>query len=202
MKKLISMVVIMLVTSISLTAKTNQPTGIKQDTISVTQDTVTSDLLASSKSVQASEIDTINAAGNLLSEVNESLVPIVGIVFVFGMPVLIILTVLVFRHKKQKAQYELVAKALEAGKDIPEGLFGNKNEEVKNTFTKGIINTCTGIGVAILLWGLVEFKFASIGLLISCIGIGQIIIYCKLHTSQKDRKNTDIEQQGSKSNEK
>lgn len=128
---------------------------------------------------------------NLLSEIADNIVPLTGIVFIFGFPVLIVLIVFSYQHKKRKAQYELIAKAIEAGKDIPEGFLETRKSEVKNSFTTGIINTFAGVGLAILLWALVSLKFASIGLLITCIGIGQIIIYQVMHKPAGQNKESE-----------
>lgn len=129
-------------------------------------------------------------ANQLIKTVGNNLVPLTGIVFIFGSPIAIVLIVLSFRHKQKKAQYELIAKAIEAGKDIPEGVFQTDKREPRNNFTMGITNLFAGIGISILLWNLVALKFASIGLLISCVGIGQIIIYLVMKKSKKTQEET------------
>lgn len=200
MKKLVSLMVIMLFATISLTARNKDSINSPKDSTSIYQ-TVAANDSADFRTEPKEISNNKNEAIALLSSVNDNLVPLTGIVAVFGMPVLIILITFIYNHKKQKAQYELAAKALEAGKDIPEGLFGNKNTEEKNTLTKGVINTFAGIGIAILLWALVDIKFASIGVLVTCIGIGQIIIYRVMNPTSRKSGSNNIENRQNKEGE-
>lgn len=117
---------------------------------------------------------------------SEQLISIIAIVFVFSMPVLIVLITSIYRHKQRKAQYALAEKALETGHEIPQGLF---NERENNLLAKGVRNICVGVGVGILLW-LVTEEFFSIGIgsLIAIIGIGELIIY---QAQQNEKRKRD-----------
>lgn len=109
----------------------------------------------------------------------EVLVPIIAIVFSFGMPIVIVLLILLFKHKNKKAQCALAAKALEAGKDIPEGLFYKEElREGNSLMAKGIKNLFLGLGLGIFLWAITdEFGLGCIGFMIMFIGLGQIVIH-------------------------
>lgn len=99
-------------------------------------------------------------------------VAIVALVLIFGFPIFIIFIAFYFRYKSRRDQYKLVEKALAAGQPIPEGIF--KESLNRDTRTKGIKNTCLGIGLFILLWAFTDsFALGSIGLLIMFTGIGQ-----------------------------
>lgn len=117
---------------------------------------------------------------------DESIVSIIAIIAVFGMPVLIVLIVSIVNHKNKRAQYRLAEKALENGKDIPEGLF-TKTKEETNLRAKGIKNIFLGIGLGIFLWAITgEFGLGCIGFMIMFIGLGQWII---ASTGKKEENN-------------
>lgn len=106
----------------------------------------------------------------------EALVGVTAIVFIFGMPVLLIGLIFFFRYKNRKAKYRLVQQALECGQPLPESFF--KNVETTDIRTKGIKNVFLGIGLFIFLWALTgEFGLGCIGLLIMFTGFGQLVIY-------------------------
>ena len=114
-------------------------------------------------------------------------VPVIAILAVFGMPVFIILIVFVFRHKNKQAQYRLAEKALENGKDIPEGLF-KEIEKPTNIYAKGVKNAFLGLGLGIFLWALTgEFGLGCIGFMIMLMGIGQIVIHYTQKPSDKNK---------------
>lgn len=199
MKKFVSIMVIMLIASISFMAQNVHTVNPRQDSINTLQTSVPGDSIDLNTAEVCTDDESI--ASVLISEMSSNLIPAMGIIAVFGMPVFIILIVFIFQHKKQKAEYELAAKALEAGKDIPEGLFSTKKSEEKNTLTKGITNLFAGIGISILLWVLVDAKYASIGVLVTCIGIGQIIIYRIMNPASQKTENHNPENKHSKPGE-
>ena len=109
---------------------------------------------------------------------NSVLVPIVAIVFVFGLPVLLIFIIFAFRYKNRKAKYHLAEQALAAGQPLPESFFRELEPTYSNTRSKGIRNISVGIGLFIFLWAITEsFAIGCIGLLIMFTGIGQVVIY-------------------------
>lgn len=118
----------------------------------------------------------IEAKRGLLGELGGDIVPVVSIVFVFGMPVLVLFFFFFFRYKTRKTQYEAVVKALEAGREVPDELFlaGKK----KNLRSDGIMSIFTGLGLGIFLWAITgEFGIGCIGFMIMLIGIGQLIAH-------------------------
>ena len=117
------------------------------------------------------------------------LVPIFAIIFGCAVPVLIIFFIFWYRHKDKQAQYRLAEKALENGKDIPEGLF----KEVQGTtdvHAKGVKNAFLGLGLGIFLWALTgEFGLGCIGFMIMFMGIGQIVIHYTQNKQKPLEKN-------------
>ncbi|MBQ8672488.1 MAG: hypothetical protein IJ511_00295 [Bacteroides sp.] len=112
------------------------------------------------------------------------LIPIVAIIFTFGLPAIIIFTIFYFRHKNRKAKYRLAEQALAAGQPLPNGLF--KEIEQPNLRERGIKNIFLGIGLSIFLYAIGgEFSLACIGILVLCTGLGQIVCH---YTREKNDK--------------
>ena len=90
---------------------------------------------------------------------NEVYIPIFGIVFSIGGPVLILVIMLAQRHKKDLKRTEIITSAAESGKSIEEieNLLKvlntpKKASDGKNWLRLGII--LTGVGIGILFMGL------------------------------------------------
>ncbi|MDO4163080.1 MAG: DUF6249 domain-containing protein [Bacteroides sp.] len=123
---------------------------------------------------------------NLGNHTSESIVAIIAIVFIFGVPTFIVFIIFYFRHKNRKAKYELAERALAAGQPLPAEFF--KELTVKDNRTKGIRNIFTGLGLFIFLWACTEsFGLASIGLLVMFTGFGQVVIYYTQQPKDKDK---------------
>ncbi len=161
-------------------------------TTSSDSDSIASDSLTSLKSLAQDdngELKSLKAElkGFPFEDSAGLIVPVIAILAVFGMPVFIILIVFVFRHKNKQAQYRLAEKALENGKDIPEGLF-KEIEKPTNIYAKGVKNAFLGLGLGIFLWALTgEFGLGCIGFMIMLMGIGQIVIHYTQKPSDKNK---------------
>ena len=73
---------------------------------------------------------------DLNGNASETLIAITAIVFIFGLPLLIIFTIFFFRYKNRKAKYRLAEQALASGQQLPENFF--KETAATDTRTKGI----------------------------------------------------------------
>ena len=164
-------------------------------TTSLDSDSIASDSLTSLKSLAQDDNSDNGELKSLKAELKGFpfedsaglIVPVIAILAVFGMPVFIILIVFVFRHKNKQAQYRLAEKALENGKDIPEGLF-KEIEKPTNIYAKGVKNAFLGLGLGIFLWALTgEFGLGCIGFMIMLMGIGQIVIHYTQKPSDKNK---------------
>ncbi len=164
-------------------------------TTSSDSDSIASDSLTSLKSLAQDDNSDNGELKSLKAELKGFpfedsaglIVPVIAILAVFGMPVFIILIVFVFRHKNKQAQYRLAEKALENGKDIPEGLF-KEIEKPTNIYAKGVKNAFLGLGLGIFLWALTgEFGLGCIGFMIMLMGIGQIVIHYTQKPSDKNK---------------
>ena len=122
------------------------------------------------------------------------IIPVLGIIMIFGLPILIVALVLYFRHKNKQAKYKLAAEALAAGKEVPKELFEENLASPKHnneTLTKGIQNICLGLGLGVFLWLLTNVAaIAAIGFIIFCKGVGEVIIAYTTRSSEKEPSAT------------
>lgn len=117
------------------------------------------------------------------------LIPILGIIFVFGLPIALIFIIFYYRNKNRKAKYQLAEKILASGQPLPPDFFNEIG--MKDLRTRGFSNTFLGLGLFIFLWALTgEFGLGCIGLLVLCIGLGQVATY---YTRERKNKNTTTE---------
>lgn len=124
---------------------------------------------------------------DLGSKTSETVIAVTAIVFVFGLPSLILFIVFFFRYKNRKAKYRLAEQALASGQQLPENFF--KEATPKDIRSKGINNIFVGIGLFIFLWAITgEFGLGCIGLLVMFTGFGQLVIYY----TQQGRDDTPL----------
>lgn len=114
-------------------------------------------------------------------------VAILGTLLFFGLPILILFLVFYYRNKSRKQKFLLMQQALASGQPLPKDVF--KEVALPDNRVKGIKNVALGLGLVIFLWLLTgEASISCIGLLIMCIGIGQLVIYYT--TPKKEEKPT------------
>lgn len=122
------------------------------------------------------------------------IIPVLGIITIFGLPILIVALMLYFSHKNKQAKYKLAAEALAAGKEVPKELFEENLASPKQnneTLTKGIQNICLGLGLGVFLWLLTNVAaIAAIGFIIFCKGVGEVIIAYTTRSSEKEPSTT------------
>lgn len=100
----------------------------------------------------------------------------IGMFLFFITPVVLIILIFYFRNKNRKQRFLLMQQALASGQPLPKDVF--KEVTLPDNRTKGIKNIALGVGLALFLGILTgEASIACIGLLIICIGIGQVVIY-------------------------
>lgn len=127
----------------------------------------------------------------------EALVAIVAIVFIFGLPVFILLIIFYFRNKNRKAKYRLAELAIEKGQPLPEGFLKEVEATSQSGLNKGIKNIFLGIGLFIFLWSITdEFGLGCIGLLIMFTGFGQVVIHYVNQPKQTGSRERNEQQNG------
>ena len=113
----------------------------------------------------------------------EILIPIFGIVGVFGMPVFIVLIVFYFEKRNKEQFHTTLQKLIESGQELSPDLLrsipGYKVEKNgdRNDIRSGTITAAVGIGIALFGHiGIEEEALVGIGLLVFSIGLG-ILVY-------------------------
>jgi len=143
---------------------------------------------------------------DLLSE--DILIPIVGITFGIGGPILLII-VLVAMHYRAKARREKnindnIERLLAAGRDIPiellrgdEPYVGDESSIVRDNINlhKGIKNVCLGIGLFVCLTIMFSIEFGAIGFIVLSVGASQLWVW-KLSGSKINIAKDNSQNQG------
>ena len=95
------------------------------------------------------------------------IVPIFAILFTFGSPVLVIALLLLFSYRKRRQRDALVAKFIDAGKDVPPEVLAtfNDNAVSGNNLQRGLILSGIGSGLFLFLGMLVGWGVASVALI-------------------------------------
>ena len=122
------------------------------------------------------------------------LIPIFGIVGIFGMPVFIVWIIHYFDKKNKEQFHSTLQKLIESGQELSPELLqsipGYKKENgERNDIRTGTITTGAGIGIALFgQFGVSETPLVGIGLLVFSIGLG-ILAY---GIYNKDNKVNDV----------
>jgi membrane-bound ClpP family serine protease len=117
----------------------------------------------------------------------DSIVPIFGIIGVFGMPVFIIAIVLYFKSKEKAQFHESMQKLIESGQELSPELLQSipgyvEDETKKNDIRSGVILIGVGAGIGLLgYFGLGNSVVWAVGLLLGAIGMATLAygIYAK-----------------------
>ena len=122
------------------------------------------------------------------------LIPIFGIVGVFGMPVLIVWIIHYFESRSEKKFHQTLQELIKSGQelspDILQSIPGYKKEKngERNDIRSGTITAGVGIGIVLFgQFGVAETPLVGIGLLVLSIGLG-ILAY---GIYNKDKKVND-----------
>lgn len=97
---------------------------------------------------------------------------------IFILPLILIIVVLYFIYKGRRAKYDAYKSMAESGQKIPDEELRKMSEPLtdRTMFNKGVKNVCLGIGLAVLL-GIIFGNFGiGIGVLVVCIGIGELLV--------------------------
>ena len=122
------------------------------------------------------------------------LIPIFGILGVFGMPVFIVWIVYYFSSRSEKQFHQTLQELIKSGQelspDILQSIPGYKKEKngERNDIRSGTITAGVGIGIVLFgQFGVAETPLVGVGLLVLSIGLG-ILAY---GIYNKDKKVND-----------
>jgi len=109
----------------------------------------------------------------------EVILGIVAILSTFGLPFIIIVLVLFYKHRKRRQRDLLISKFIDAGKDVPvEILRENSGSSTqKGNLERGVMLTGIGIGLYLFLGLLMDWNIASVALIPLFIGLARIVIW-------------------------
>ncbi len=122
------------------------------------------------------------------------LVPILGIILGILLPILTLFIIFYFIYKSRKAKYDVIKSAIEHGQPLPPELVSKENaikgSNSEQQWRKGIKNIFLGLGLTALLGFLCGMEIGSIGILITCIGLGQAFLgYFPTASKLKEKLN-------------
>ena len=86
-------------------------------------------------------------------DIIDSLVPLFAIVSPFLIAFLIVFFYIYYRNKKVQSRYRVMEKAIESGRELPEGFFDepeSKRPSKFSTLNQGLV--CTAVGIGSFIW--------------------------------------------------
>ncbi len=93
----------------------------------------------------------LNFAGNGIFDAFGMVIAIITIIFIFGTPVIIVLSILFYKLRKARRLQDTVIKLAEKGVPIPPELFASPlgpNADLR----RGVLLIAVGVGLALFLW--------------------------------------------------
>ena len=97
----------------------------------------------------------------------------VGLLFLF-MPLIIVLLIMRYMVRRHNDRVRLAEKAMEQGQPISEGEMPLNKKSPDYLWRRGVRNVSIGAGLALFFWFLGADPLVGIGLLVACLGLGQI----------------------------
>ncbi|MFA6334014.1 MAG: DUF6249 domain-containing protein [Bacteroidales bacterium] len=113
-----------------------------------------------------------------------------GIIVPFLTAILIIFIIFAAKVYRERSRNELIAKAIEHGKELSPDLFSReeKNEKKSDPLTGALVSIGVGIGLFIALYFFFDgIRYAAFGCIPLFVGIGQLVAYFV----NKNKKKTD-----------
>lgn len=130
-------------------------------------------------------IDLGDKAGHAGVDLLEAAIPLLGILMVFGMPIVIVLAVLRYRANRQKSINEMVLKLADKGQPIPPELFLEAGRKRKSDVSSGLSLVGAGIGLMGFFWFADAEEAMGIGFIPLMIGAGQLVAW-KIEQSRRE----------------
>lgn len=106
------------------------------------------------------------------------LIPIFGIVFVFGSPVVIVALALAAYNRKRALMHETINKMVDSGQPVPADMIAAfEANKPGNHLKAGALLLATGLGLAFFLTVLTGPKIASVAALPLFLGVAFLILH-------------------------
>jgi hypothetical protein len=113
------------------------------------------------------------------SHSEDTLIPIVAIIFTFGMPVAIVAIVVISRHRRKRMLHETIRAMIEKGVTIPPELLQSEHEPKpgqKNDFRNGLVLIAVGLGLT-LSYAIKGYPPLIAGLIPLLIGVAFLVTW-------------------------
>lgn len=107
---------------------------------------------------------------------NETIVAIMGMVTVFGLPVVLVAIILWFKHRKLRITHETIARLAEKGLPVPPELFDPPGSRSRNAALKGGL-VLLALGIALAVFFATTRGPWSIGLIPGLMGVALLIAW-------------------------
>lgn len=115
----------------------------------------------------------------------------VGLLFLF-MPLIIVLLIMRYMVRRHNDRVRLAEKAMEQGQPISEGEMPLNKKSPDYLWRRGVRNVSIGAGLALFFWFLGADPLVGIGLLVACLGLGQMFMVRYNYNSKFGRKKEEL----------
>ena len=114
----------------------------------------------------------------------------VGLLFLF-MPLIIVLLIMRYMVRRHNDRVRLAEKAMEQGQPLGESEMPLNKKSPDYLWRRGVRNVSIGAGLALFFWFLGADSLVGIGLLVACLGVGQMFMVRYNYDSKFKRKEEE-----------
>lgn len=143
-------------------------------------------------------------------DILDAIIPVLGITVPFLFAFLIIFFFIYYRNKKQKAHYQVIEKAIEAGRELPDGFFESPRSRQARPDKLVILNqglVFLGIGLGFAIWSIVMWSIngteesgggvgvflLGLAAIFILVGAGKLILYRVSSRTENDHTDNQPE---------
>lgn len=143
-------------------------------------------------------------------DILDAIVPVLGITVPFLFAFLVIFFFIYYRNKKQKAHYQVIEKAIEAGRELPDGFFESPRSRQARPDKLVILNqglVFLGIGLGLAIWSIVMWSIngteesgggvgvflLGLAAIFILVGAGKLILYRVSSRTENDHTDNQPE---------
>lgn len=117
---------------------------------------------------------------------------LIGVVLLFlFMPLIIVLLIIRYLVRRHNDRVRLAEKAMEQGQPIGESDMPLNKKSSDYLWRRGVRNVSIGAGLALFFWFLGADSLVGIGLLVACLGVGQMFMVRYNYDSKFKRKEEE-----------
>lgn len=117
---------------------------------------------------------------------------LIGVVLLFlFMPLIIVLLIIRYLVRRHNDRVRLAEKAMEQGQPLGESEMPLNKKSPDYLWRRGVRNVSIGAGLALFFWFLGADPLVGIGLLVACLGLGQMFMVRYNYNSKFGRKKEE-----------